>query len=104
MAVQIAFAWTSGPAMVSSPLVAVGWRSCRLGAVEPITTTFPRSCARGTRPATRSANDTVGNVPGPPRKSIHASPASNADAGSVAPVARRAATTATLSSRLIRAG
>ena len=44
-----------------------------------------RAAARGgTRPATRSANDTVGNVPGPPRKSIHASPPSNADAGSVA--------------------
>ena len=65
MAVQIAFAWTSAPAMVSSPLVGgrvavLQARSGRAHRRRP-----SRAAARGgTRPATTSANDTVGIVPG----------------------------------------
>ena len=42
-AVQIAFAWTSGPDISRSRDVGVGWTSCSVGAVAPTTTMRSRS-------------------------------------------------------------
>ncbi len=66
-AVQIAFAWTSGPGMRSLPLVGVAWKSWRLGAVAPTTTILPRKTPAGTPPRSTCQNGTLRNVPAPPR-------------------------------------
>ena len=66
-AVQIAFAWTSAPAMSCSPPTGVEWTSRSVGAVPPTTTILPRSFESGTLPSRTSENETVGIVPGGPR-------------------------------------
>ena len=67
VAVQIAFAWISGPDMRSSLAAGVACTSWSDGDVAPTTTILPRKTAGSTRPRMRSENETVRIVPGPPR-------------------------------------
>ena len=78
-AVQIAFAWTSAPAISSSPPTGVECTSRSVGAVPPTITMRPRMRSSATRPSITSENETVGIVPGGPRKSIQALPSRNPD-------------------------
>ena len=67
IAVQIAFAWTSAPAISCSPPTGVECTSRSVGAVPPTTTILPRQL-RGRHPAVQtSEKGTVGIVPGGPR-------------------------------------
>ena len=87
-AVQIAFAWTSAPGISSSPPTGVEWTSRSVGAVAPTTTMWSRIMSAGTRPLTTSANETVGIVPGGPRKSIQALPSRKPSASGGCPCSR----------------
>ena len=66
-AVQIAFAWTSAPAISSRPPTGVVCTSRSVGAEAPTTTMRSRNTRAGTSPLTTSEKETVLIVPGGPR-------------------------------------